>query len=173
MILNRIKSYTIILVLLACLLGGKESMACTAVADEYTYNHKEMIKQSGNIYLAKAIRKSLDNKVITTTFEVIDAIKGSEKKLVTISFPDFEYEANSSIKFMNDFSLHSDGAFWKDGSGRSQVLTGCETIASFKLGYVYLLFPDFISNSKGAEIINDTSDKWYGLVKKNVKANLK
>jgi hypothetical protein len=172
MTLNRIKSYVGMLVLLVCLLGTKESIACTAVTDKYTYSHKKMIEQSGGIYLAKAINQSLDRKVITTTFEVLDIIKGGDKEQVTISFPDFEYEANSSTQFMEDFSLHSDDKFWKDGSGRSQVLTGCETIASFKLGYVYLLFPDFISNSKGAEIINDTSDKWYRLVKENVAAEL-
>jgi hypothetical protein len=171
MILNRIKSYAGILVLLAYLLSARESMACTAVTDRYAYNHEEMIQQAGSIYLAKAISKSLDNKEITTTFEVIGTIKGSKKEHVTITFPDFEYEVNSSIKFMNDFSLHSDVAFFKDGSGRSQMLTGCETVTNFKLGYVYLLFPDFISNSKGAEIINDTSDKWYQLVKKKTKSD--
>ncbi|MCG7551498.1 hypothetical protein [Pseudoalteromonas sp. Of7M-16] len=173
MILNRIKSYAVTIVLSTCLMMTQESEACTVAPDEYMLNHEKMIQQSADIYLVKAISKKRENKIITTTFDVLDVVKGRDRKQITISFPDFEYEKNSSHRFMTDFSLHNDEKFWKSGVGRSQILTNCETVASFRLGYGYLLFPKFKSNAKGAEIINDTSDKWYQFVKESISADLK
>ncbi|WP_155730945.1 hypothetical protein [Pseudoalteromonas luteoviolacea] len=147
-------------------------MACTFATDGYMLNHEKMIQQSADIYLVKAVSKKRENKVITTTFNVLDVVKGRDRKQLTISFPDFEYNEKSSHRFMTDFALHNDDKFWKDGVGRSEILTNCETVASFRLGYGYLLFPKFKSNAKGAEIINDTSDKWYQFVKERVEANL-
>ncbi|MCF2860364.1 hypothetical protein L1286_23075 [Pseudoalteromonas sp. SMS1] len=151
----------------------KETEACAAATDEYMLNHEKMIQRSADIYLVKAVSKKRENKIITTTFDVLDVVKGRERKQLTISFQDFEYNKQSSHRFMTDFSLHKDEKFWKDGVGRSQILTNCETVASFRLGYGYLLFPKFKSNAKGAEIINDTSDTWYQFVKERVEANVK
>ncbi|WP_155732852.1 hypothetical protein [Pseudoalteromonas luteoviolacea] len=173
MILNRLKSYAVIIVLSTCFITAKESEACAAASDEYMLNHEKMIQQSADIYLVKAVSKKLENKIITTTFNVLDVVKGRERKQLTISFPAFEYDEKASHQFMTDFSLHKDEKFWKDGVGRSQILTNCETTASFRLGYGYLLFPKFKSNAKGVEVINDTSDKWYQFVKERVEANVK
>ena len=168
----KMKSLMNFIFMLILMLTANKVAACSAVTDRYYINHEKMIENSKGIYLVKAISKELNNKIITTTFEVLETIKGTNNKNITVSFPDFEYERDISASFMNDFNLHTNESFWNAGSGRSKVLTGCETIASFKLGYVYLVFPEHTSNAKGLEITNDTSDKWYQYVKEKVKIQL-
>ncbi len=155
-----------IIIVAILLLFPVEVFSCVVDPPEYSIDYQIMLKQAKSIYLGRAILKKLVDKKITTTFKVIESIRGESVETLQITYPGSEYDPVSMKLYMYDFNLHKDKNFWeKDSTGRMGFLLDCRPSVSFRLGYAYLIFPEFASSAKAMEIINDTSDKWYRRVK--------
>ncbi len=123
------------------------------------WNKEELVRQSKNIILAKAIFYERKENRDYYTFEILEVLKGKEDSAIII--PSY---LDTPIK--NHFSSHTSSSFWAENTGRSPYpCCVCQPLHTFEEGKTYLLFPDAIGAMASAEIIISKHDKWLKYVK--------
>lgn len=151
-------------------------LACAIPKVGMGWDKNELIDYAPRIFLVKVA--SIDERIVR--FKTLEMIKNDRKLIEFYSNGPHKINIgkwnpmNMSILFSryssDDFNFHKDSRFWKKNIGRSLFEGyGCAPSHGFKVGELYLLFPDAIGAMKAAEIIRSMKDRWYLYVKNRVK----
>jgi len=146
------------------------AQACTAPPPELTKHHRELVADSSQIVLARALTPRSSGGEPLPRFETIEILKGAaaaEFVLESRDGLDATTWAAHPYPFTDhdsDFNGHRDIAVWDQGLTRDWNDTDCMMRPRFEPGETYLLFVDH-PHWRAYELIRREDDLWLRAVR--------
>jgi hypothetical protein len=144
------------------------ALACTAPPPDLTKHHRDLVADSSQIVLARALIPRFAGGELLPAFRSVEVLKGDAAS-------DFVLEsgrgldASTGVTFLfgthdSDFNGHRDIAFWDQGLTRQWNDTDCMMRPVFEPGETYLLFVDH-PHWRAYELIGGEDDLWLAAIR--------
>ena len=144
------------------------ALACVAIPPSMTVHHRDLVAESSQIVLARALAPPDDGTATPTRFETIEVLKGEVAAefvledrggLETAIWDRYPFGIPDS-----DFNGHRDIAVWDRLATRKQYAASCGLSPHFVQDETYLIFVDR-PHWRAYELIRDADDLWLQAVR--------
>jgi hypothetical protein len=144
------------------------AQACTMAPPEQTKHHRDLVADSSQIILARALIPRFAGGELLPAFRSVEVLKGDvASDFVLESGPGLD--ASTGVSFLigthdSDFDGHRDIAFWDQGLTRQWNDSDCMMRPQFEPGETYLLFVDH-PHWRAYELVRREDDLWLQAVR--------
>jgi len=136
---------------------GSAAYCCGGMPERLIRPHLSLVKEATAIVLIEVVP---GDEPRAGHFKIIRILKGSSSFVLP-----FLYRAPDRGDWMTSFADHSDPSFWQTAAGRIGVDSDCKAVPpAFEVGHKYLIFVGIQPDTKQAEEITTSNDKWLTFV---------